>query len=79
MSQIIKALFKKKLTLTINPVLTDGITDPAGGTLNPIPGAYTEHKGDVVTITATPNTGYDFSGWDVDGVAHPENPLKVTM
>jgi len=79
MSKIAKGIFRKRYTLTISPIITDGVADPAGGTVSPAPGIYNHHKGDVVTVTATPATGYDFSGWDLDGVAHSENPIKITM
>jgi len=60
-----------KYTLTIN-------SDPAdGGTVNPTSGQeYT--LGSEVTVTATPNTGYNFVGWS-GASDSKENEVKIKM
>jgi len=40
-----------------------------GGTTNPEPGTYTYDGGAKATITALPNSGYEFSGWSGDASA----------
>jgi uncharacterized repeat protein (TIGR02543 family) len=35
--------------------------------------------GTEVTLTATPSTGYDFTGWSGSGASGTTNPLKITM
>ncbi|WBX72418.1 T9SS type B sorting domain-containing protein [Tenacibaculum retecalamus] len=58
-------------TLTINATNGTVATDP-----NPTNGTYTD--GQVVELTATPDTGYQFDNWsgDASGVL---NPLNITM
>jgi len=50
----------------------------AGGTTNPSPGSYAHDTGTQITVTATPNSGYQFSGWsgDASGIT---NPITITM
>ena len=57
---------------------TLALTASAGGTTNPAPGSLVYLTGASVTITATPDSGYRFSGWtgDASGTA---NPLTVVM
>jgi hypothetical protein len=50
----------------VTHVLTTAVNDPAGGTVSPLPGDHTYNEGNVVTISATPNPGYFFSGWSGD-------------
>ncbi|MGB9759602.1 MAG: ABC transporter substrate-binding protein [Thermoproteota archaeon] len=67
-------LIKPKLSLQVeaNP--------PNGGTLSLPPGTYYYAKGDKLTITATPASGYTFEKWVVDGVdAGTSLTLTVTM
>jgi len=54
--------------------LTVGIS--GSGTVTPAGGTYTE--GTDVTLTATPDVGFEFSGWsgDLSGTA---NPISITM
>jgi poly(beta-D-mannuronate) lyase len=56
------------------------ITKTGGGsgtvTFDPPNGVYS--KGTVVTLTATPDTGYQFSGWDGD-LSGSENPTTILM
>jgi hypothetical protein len=60
------------LTMSANPS-SDGSTSPASGWYN---------AGSVVTITATPNTGYKFAGWTGSGTQSytgSNNPATVVM
>jgi uncharacterized repeat protein (TIGR02543 family) len=50
----------------------------AGGTTNPSPGTYTYDPGTQVSITANPNSGYEFSDWSGDATG-TENPITITM
>lgn len=54
------------------------IAATAGGTTNPVPGTYTYPVGTVVTVSATPQTHYRFTGWtgDASGTA---SPITLTM
>jgi len=60
------------LTMSANPS-SDGSTSPSSGWYN---------AGSVVTITATPNTGYKFAGWTGSGTQSytgSNNPATVVM
>ena len=49
------------------------------GTTNPSPGSHTVDLNSVVSVLATPNTGYHFTSW-TGNVAEPSNPsTTVTM
>jgi len=52
-----------------------------GGTTNPSPATYTYPAGTEVSITATPDTNYRFSGWtgDVPEGHENDNPITITM
>ena len=64
------------LTASVNPANSGTISDGN----NTISGATTYNHGTSVTLTATPNTGYDFIGWMVDGLSVGiTNPTTVTM
>ena len=53
------------------------ITPPTGGTITADPaGPY--HYGDVVTLTATADTGYTFTGWTGD-LSGTTNPTTITL
>lgn len=55
-------------------------TANAGGTV--APAAQVRNYGDAVTVTATPNAGYTFSGWVATGVTLADvnaNPASFTM
>jgi hypothetical protein len=59
------------------------VTEGPGGTTDPVPGTYTFANGSSITLTATPNDGYEFKYWTVSGTGssgHPEiildNPLS---
>jgi len=59
------------LTMAVNPV--------DGGTTEPAIGDHTYNAGEVVGISASTSTGYEFVNWDGD-VADPNNPnTSVTM
>ena len=45
--------------------------------INPAAGAHTYNQGDAVTVTATPNSGYTFSGWS--GACTGNGACSVTM
>lgn len=53
-----------------------------GGATNPGPGTYHYSNGSTISLTATPNSGYDFVQWVAVGAdGHPttftENPTKI--
>jgi uncharacterized repeat protein (TIGR02543 family) len=54
------------------------ITARSGGTTDPSPGTHTYDTGTQVTITATPNSGYQFSNWSGDA-SGTTNPITITM
>jgi uncharacterized repeat protein (TIGR02543 family) len=58
------------LTITASP--------SAGGTIARSPDAVFYTSGTVVTLTATPTTGYTFTGWSGD-LAGTTNPTTITM
>jgi uncharacterized repeat protein (TIGR02543 family) len=59
-------------TLTIS-VVGSGTTDPAVG-------VYTYDEGTLVSVTATPDSGWLFDHWELDGgPAGSANPIEVTM
>lgn len=49
------------------------------GSTNPVTGTYTQNEGTTITVTATPTTGYTFTGWMIDGTPYTTNPVTVTM
>ena len=61
------------------PILVGLITSTTvGGTIDPEPGTYIYNEGVEVTITATPNSGYDFTGWSGDATG-TTNSITITM
>lgn len=50
-----------------------------GGTTNPRPGNYWYNFNETVTVRASPNSGYSFNSWSLDGETKYENPITVTM
>lgn len=54
------------------------VVDASGGFVSRNPDKVLYEQGDVVTLTATPDEGYDFVGWEGD-VSGPDNSLAVTM
>ncbi len=65
------AYFVPGYTLTINA--------GGGGTTNPTAGTYGYAAGTVVSVQASPSSGYVFSYWTLDGVKKTGNPISVTM
>jgi uncharacterized repeat protein (TIGR02543 family) len=76
----VSILMDKNTTVTANfTLITNTLTVTAtNGTvaMDPDSGAYL--PGTVVTLTATPKTGYAFNGWSGD-LAGSENPATITM
>jgi uncharacterized repeat protein (TIGR02543 family) len=68
------ALFNDLTPVTHTLNLTAG----TGGTTDPAPGTYSYNSGTKVTITASPASGYTFSGWSGDA-SGTTNPLAVTL
>lgn len=50
-----------------------------GGITDPTPGNYEHDEGASVTVTATPDSGYDFSHWILDGETRTEKSTVVIM
>ena len=65
----------------IPPTKTLTLSAGTGGTTDPAPGTHTYDTGTKVSITATPNTNYRFSGWtgDVPSGHENDNPITITM
>ena len=40
---------------------------------------YLFREGEVITLEATPNRGYKFSFWDVNGTIYYDNPVNITV
>jgi uncharacterized repeat protein (TIGR02543 family) len=66
----ITANFIRQYTLTI--------AAGTGGTTTPSPGTYKYDSGAQVSITATANSGYQFSGWS-GNASGTTNPITITM
>ena len=58
-------------TLTISATI--------GGTTNPALGAYLYDEGAIANVLATPDAGYRFLNWDLDGLTVTDNPIAVLM
>jgi uncharacterized repeat protein (TIGR02543 family) len=64
---------------TQNEYTLDVLVDPVdSGSVSVDPQEATYHYGDTVTLTASPNTGWAFTGWSGDATGI-ENPLEVTI
>ena len=50
--------------------LVVGVDLPHRGTVTPVPGTYNYSEGEIVTVTATANSGYWLTGWHVT-LSHP--------
>ena len=68
----------KSVTANFIPQHTLTIASGSGGTTDPSPGSYDYAPGTEVTITAIPNSGYRFNGWNGDA-SGTTNPVAVTM
>lgn len=67
-------------TVTVYEMFNLEITTTTGGTANPAPGGHLYFPGTNATVTAIPNAGYYFNGWELDSVdAGSTNPITVTM
>lgn len=49
------------------------------GTTTPVPGTYNQTSGGSLTFTGTPNAGYKFNYWLVNGVTNATNPMTLTV
>jgi uncharacterized delta-60 repeat protein len=70
MDKFIIASFIQRYTLTIDA--------GTGGTTSPQPGTYVYDKGREISITATPESDYKFSGWSGDE-SGTDNPIQVIL
>jgi uncharacterized repeat protein (TIGR02543 family) len=66
-------------TQTPTHTLTIAVSPPEGGTTNPSPGTYTYPEASAVQVTATPNSGYVFDHWTLNGATATENPITIYM
>jgi len=55
------------------------IQSSSNGTTDPSSGTYNQTSGSSVTFTATPDSGYVFGHWLIDGVADTTNPVTKTI
>jgi hypothetical protein len=62
------------------PMYTLTITSTTGGSTNPSPGPHSYEEGTVVSVEASPSTGYVFDLWVLDGSnVSSDNLISVTM
>ncbi len=54
------------------------ISAGTGGTTDPVPGSYQHDYGTQVQVTATADSGYEFSGWTGDA-SGTTSPITITM
>ena len=66
----------EELAPVIKYTLTTSANPTTGGTITPASGLYIE--GTIVELTATPNTGYNFTGWS-GSINVTSNPLTISM
>lgn len=60
--------------------LTMEVNQASWGTTSPTVGTHTYNRGDVVSIIATPNNGYEFDNWTGDTVDDPNSAsTNITM
>jgi len=68
-----------QVTFAVTPpaqyTLTTVVSPPATGTVTPSSGSY----GGSVTLTATPNTGYQFTGFNANGIEYSTSPATIPM
>jgi len=67
-----------KVTLSFTSQYSLTISAGTGGTTDPAAGIYTYNSGASVSVKATPNSGYEFSGWSGDA-SGTTNPITITM
>ena len=71
----------KNITATFTQIPVNGFTlnvTAQNGSVSKTPNQATYANGTIVTLTATPDFGYEFTGWSVDA-SGSDNPLQVTM
>jgi len=75
------AKMSNEAEVTVNPkTYTLTITTTTGGTTNPALGTYTYAEGTNVSVTAIPDTNYQFAYWELDGsYAGTVNPITISM
>jgi len=61
------------------PTYTLTISAVGAGSTNPAPGRYTFNEGDPVTVTAIPESGFNFLNWMYDSITYTTNPLRFTI
>lgn len=68
-------------TISTDYTLTTQVNPAGGGTLAINPNYISYNHGEIVMLTALPNTGYPFSGWtgDVPPGLESTNPITITM
>ena len=68
------------ITASFLPITHTVVIQISGsGTTNPTTGSYTVNEGTTFTVTANPNSGYNFSGWTVNGATMSANPLSIQV
>ena len=77
-SQTISETSTKHAYLTKQYTLTVAVSPAEGGNTSPYPGTYTYDEVTQVTITASANTGYRFTGWSGDATG-TSTSATVTM
>lgn len=76
----IKVLFtQKKVTVNLATPTNGKVTVTYGAENTPVTNGMELPYNTKVKIIATPNKGYEFTKFDVDGVEKTENPLTVTL
>jgi hypothetical protein len=69
----------RKITIQPACALTVTVNDPTMGTTDISPGTYLIQTGSQLKVTATPNTGYTFDYWMLNGTKITDNPLTLTI
>ncbi|GAJ06726.1 unnamed protein product [marine sediment metagenome] len=55
------------------------IATTIGGTTTPSPGTYPHVENTTATVTAVPDSGFNFDHWILDGATYTSNPINVLM
>jgi hypothetical protein len=64
----------------IRPLVWLSVEDTPGGSISLATGEYRQGRGDEVTLTATPDEGKTFAGWELDGsIVSTETEYTVTL
>lgn len=72
---ILQAIFQYVPPTTFNLF----ISSSAGGSTSPTSGEYQYPENASVNVQATPQSGYYFDHWDLDGITYTSNPITVLM